>query len=90
MRQVGDVIAIYALARTDQVWVSGESQTPAQTNVVNARSNAQWSHIHADSADGGSLIKGRLDWFSVPVTIEIGEYPYLQSFFIHYTASNAL
>lgn len=79
--KVGDVIAIYSLARTDQEWLStggngsGESAgpIPAQSNVVNARTNPQWSHVHTNSIDGNSLIKGRLDWFSVPITIEIGE-----------------
>lgn len=69
---VGDVIAIYSLARTDQGWVVGESPSPAQSNIVNARTNPQWSHMHTNSVDGGSLIKGHLDWFSVPVTVEIG------------------
>eukprot|EP00571_Detonula_confervacea_P007149 CAMPEP_0172327528 /NCGR_PEP_ID=MMETSP1058-20130122/59834_1 /TAXON_ID=83371 /ORGANISM="Detonula confervacea, Strain CCMP 353" /LENGTH=954 /DNA_ID=CAMNT_0013044607 /DNA_START=137 /DNA_END=3001 /DNA_ORIENTATION=+ len=73
--KVGDVIAIYSLARTDQGWVFGDSSIPAQSNFVNARTNPQWSHIHANSIDGGSLIKGRLDWFSVPVTIEVGPQP---------------
>ena len=83
--KVGDVIAIYALARTDQDWiiphlkssfalVGGDSAT-AQSNIVNARTNPQWSHAHTNSMDGGSLIKGHLDWFSVPVTIEIGPQP---------------
>jgi len=82
--KVGDVIAIYALTRTDQGWASAGANegkgrnanpTAAQSNVVNARTNPQWSHVHSNSIDGeGSLIKGRLDWFSVPVTIEIGKY----------------
>ena len=75
--KVGDVIAIYSLARTDQDWVIGDSSVPAQSNIVNARTNPQWYHVHANSIDGGSLIKGRLDWFSVQVTLEIGECKYL-------------
>lgn len=101
--KVGDVIAIYSLVRTDQGWLLGgeASSFPAQSNIVNARTNPQWSHIHANAKDGGSLIKGRLvsdicclilrpfpthrqpndyvalellqDWFSVPVTIQIGK-----------------
>ena len=73
--KVGDVIAIYSLARTDQDWVIGDSPARAQSNVVNARTNPDWSHVHANSIDGRSLIKGRLDFFSVPVTIEIGPQP---------------
>jgi hypothetical protein len=75
--KVGDVIVIYSLARTDQDWIIGERSIPAQSNVVNARTNPQWSHVHESSIDGGSLIKGRLDWFSVPVTIEIGKCNYI-------------
>lgn len=83
--KVGDIIVIYSLARTDQDWTIGESLIPAQSNFVNARTNPQWSHVHASSIDGGSLIKGRLDWFSVPVTIEIGKCKYIipPSFFVH-------
>lgn len=67
--KVGDVIAIYSLARTDQDWIlddndSRSSLHAAQSNIVNARTN-----------DDSSLIEGRLDWFSVPVTIEIGPPP---------------
>ncbi|KAL9189278.1 hypothetical protein ACHAXT_011768 [Thalassiosira profunda] len=65
----GARIAIVSLARADQGWVSGESPN-AQTHVVNARTNPDWS-----VKNGGSLVKGRLDWFSVPVTIEIGPQP---------------
>lgn len=76
--RVGDVIAIYSLARTDQGWAfngdSGDIGDRPSTNIVNARTNPAWSHVHSNSMDGGSLIKGRLDWFSVPVTIEIGEF----------------
>jgi hypothetical protein len=80
--KVGDIIAIYSLARTDQDWVTGESSIPAQSNIVNARTNPQWSHVHTSSINGKSLIKGRLDWFSVPVTIEIGEWKYTSSFVV--------
>lgn len=73
--KVGDVIAIYSLARTDQGWVLGDSTFPAQSNIVNARTNPQWSHSHRNSKDGGSLIKGRLDWFSIPITLQIGPQP---------------
>ena len=67
--KVGDFIAIYSLARTDQGWVFGDSPIAAQSNVVNARTNPKFT------ANGNSVIKGHLDWFSVPVTIEIGETP---------------
>ncbi len=50
--KVGDVVAIYSLARTDQDWVVGDSPVRAQSNVVNARTNPDWSHVHANSIDG--------------------------------------
>ena len=37
--KVGDVITIYSVARTDQNWVMGDSSIPAQSNIVNARTN---------------------------------------------------
>ena len=81
--KVGDMIAIYALARVDQEWVHGHfseaessGMSPPQSNIVNVRTNPEWIINHElDSPDISPKIKGRLDWFSVPVTIEIGEQP---------------
>lgn len=79
--KAGDRVAIYSLVRVDQKWVhghfSGDSiQNPPQSNIVNARSNPDWTIQHGlDSSERGSAIKGRLDFFSVPVTIEIGKQP---------------
>ncbi|KAL7546410.1 hypothetical protein ACHAWF_009747, partial [Thalassiosira exigua] len=74
---VGDVVAVYALARTDQGWASGDGEAPARTHAANVRTDPTWSRVRASSADGGegALVRGRLDWFSVPVTIEIGPRP---------------
>lgn len=75
--KAGDVIAVYSLARTDQGWGFGvgskgrDSQSVApQSNIVNSRTNPQWFHVHSDS-----VLRGRIDWFSVPVTIKIGPQP---------------
>lgn len=67
--KVGDVIALYALARVDQNWVHGHfgsengiiGATPPQTNLVNARTNPDWLRIH--HGGDSSVIKGRLDFF---------------------------
>lgn len=85
--KVGDIIAIYSLARTDQGWILSNNNNnnnnnfdngsggkkevlPAQSNIVNARTNP---NNGGSSGSSTSSIQGRLDWFSVPVTIEIGE-----------------
>ncbi|KAL7469136.1 hypothetical protein ACHAXS_009387 [Conticribra weissflogii] len=71
--KVGDKIAIYSLARVDQYWMTGiVGTTPAQSNFVNARTNPEWS---SSNRKDGSSINGRLDFFSVPITIEIGPQP---------------
>jgi hypothetical protein len=73
--KVGDVIAIYALARVDQNWGHFEGETSSgstpQSNIVNARTNPEWI-ISQNEVD---IIKGQLDFFSVPVTIEIENRP---------------
>eukprot|EP00956_Cyclotella_meneghiniana_P040950 scaffold210252_cov125-Cyclotella_meneghiniana.AAC.1 len=78
----GDVISIFTLARVDQKWVRGyfseEGQSsPPQSNIVNARTNPEWKILQPemDSTERQSSIKGQLDFFSVPVTVEIGSRP---------------
>jgi len=71
--KVGDVIAIYALARTDQREYTGENRP--QSSFVNTRTNPDWSHSNKGMAGSSSAVQGRLDWFSVPVTITIGAQP---------------
>lgn len=75
--KAGDVIAVYSLARTDQGWAFGGGTNggdgraaAAQSHIVNARTNPQWFHDHGDA-----VVRGRIDWFSVPVTIKIGPQP---------------
>jgi hypothetical protein len=69
--KAGDVVALYALARTDQ---RESMENPPQSSFVNARTNPDWSHSYTGT-EGPLTMKGRLDWFSVPVTITIGEQP---------------
>ena len=71
--KVGDVIAIYALARTDQREYTRENHP--QSIFINARTNPDWSHTNKGMGGVLSAVQGRLDWFSVPVTITIGQQP---------------
>jgi len=61
--KVGDIIDIYSLARTDQGW-SDESD-----NENGSTFTSQSNLVNARTESG------RLDWFSVPVSIEIGPRP---------------
>jgi len=61
--KVGDIIDIYSLARTDQGW-SDESE-----NENGSSFTSQSNLVNARTESG------RLDWFSVPVSIEIGPRP---------------
>lgn len=68
-----DKLVILASARVDQNWANTRSNiapnVSPQSHVVNARTNADWHH---DS--DGKYVKGRLDWFSDPITIVIGDF----------------
>ena len=68
-----DQLVILASARVDQDWANGRPNTEPnvkpQSHVVNARTNPDWHHESADKH-----VKGRLDWFSSPVTIVIGDF----------------
>ena len=66
-------IVVLAVARVDQAWGEQpdnvEPKLPPQSHVVNARTNLDWNHESA-----GKYIKGRLDWYSMPLTVVIGDY----------------
>lgn len=71
----GDQIIVIAGARVDKDWgvPSVSSYGPSvgpQSHMVNARTNPDWSH----KLENGKTIQGRLDWYSVPVTIVLGDY----------------
>jgi hypothetical protein len=73
--KVGDLVAVYAIGRVDQQWVHVRSEdnlpgVMAQSNIVNTRTNPEWMLYLKDFA-----IKGQLDFFSIPVTIEIEDRP---------------
>jgi hypothetical protein len=73
MFQPTDVIVVLAMARVDQAWANSKDphvpDVPPQSHIVNARTNPDWHHEKPD----GKVIQGRLDWFSQPLTIEMGE-----------------
>ena len=70
----GDRIAVFATARLDQGWAKTRdgaqpANMPPTSHVVNARTNLEWTHESA-----GKIIQGRKYWFSIPLTLVIGEY----------------
>jgi hypothetical protein len=72
--KVGDRLTVVASAIVDQSWTSRPTSNvkpdvPPQAHVVNARTNPDW---HYESA--GKRVKGRLDWFSLPISIVVGDY----------------
>jgi hypothetical protein len=68
-----DQLVVLASARVDQDWANDRSNIEPkggpQSHVVNARTNPHWHHESA-----GKHVTGRLDWFSSPVTIVIGDF----------------
>lgn len=72
----GDRIAVYAVARVDQSWAGQEDNVLGsirpQTNVVNARTDPLWRQEYVADDGTHKIVQGRLDWFSIPLTIEVG------------------
>lgn len=72
--RAGDTLNIIASSRVDRSWAARPSSNVKpdvlpQAHVVNARTNPDW---HFESA--GKHVKGRLDWFSIPISIVVGDY----------------
>jgi hypothetical protein len=66
--QQGDRVTVYAVARVDQEWSEQrEAPLPPQTHIARVRTDPTW---RAEDASG--VVQGRLDWLSIPLTIEIG------------------
>ena len=65
-----DRIAVIAVAKVDQDWKQQPNDVapkiPPQSHIVNARTNPDWYH-----ETEGSIIRGRLQWFSLPLTLQI-------------------
>lgn len=71
--QPNDKLVVLAIARVDQSWGERISDAnpslPPQSHIVNARTNSSWYHESADK-----IIQGRLDWFSMPLTVVLGDF----------------
>lgn len=72
--KTGDKIAVVAVARVDQDWGTklenvGPDVGP-QAHIVKVRTDPNWRH---EKPDGSKIIQGRLDWYSVPLTIVLTE-----------------
>jgi hypothetical protein len=74
--QPGDKLAVFAYAQVDQDWARQLERAlpplPPQSHIVNARTNPDWYHEKSSEVsgfDGGRIIEGRINWYSVPVTI---------------------
>jgi len=68
---VGDVVVVIARAVVDKkAWNQQPGNPipdlPPQSHLVNARSNENWFF-----QSGGKFVRGRVDWFSVPVSVVI-------------------
>jgi hypothetical protein len=70
----GDKIAVLASARVDQDWGTKSDgilpDVPPQSHMANVRTNPYWRHEKPD----GKIIQGRVDWFSMPLTVVLTEY----------------
>ena len=66
-------VVVIASAQVDQSWKNQpddfQPDVSPQSHVVNARINEEWHHESA-----GKIIDGRLDWFSAPLTMVVGDY----------------
>jgi len=71
--QPWDKLVVLASARVDQQWTTTRSNVSPkldpQSHIVNARTNEDWYH-----ESNGKRIRGRLDWYSAPLTIVIGDF----------------
>ena len=69
----GDKVVIMASARADQSWKKQPANilpnVSPQSHIVNARTDPSYHH-----ESNGKHIQGRIDWFSVPLTVIIGEF----------------
>eukprot|EP00978_Attheya_sp_CCMP212_P013434 scaffold33784_cov58-Attheya_sp.AAC.2 len=62
----GDSIVVFAMAQVDTSWSNKSADIAPQSHVVNARTNPDWEY-----KTNGKVVKGRRDWYSVPVTIAV-------------------
>ena len=71
--QQGDKIVVMASAKVDQSWAKQNSNVKPnmspQSHIVNARTDPNYHH-----ESNGKHIQGRIDWFSVPLTVVVGDF----------------
>lgn len=71
--QQGDKIVVIASAKVDQSWAKQNSNVKPnmspQSHIVNARTDPNYHH-----ESNGKHIQGRIDWFSVPLTVVVGDF----------------
>ena len=73
----GDRLAVYAIARVDGGWAKSDGRTyrglDPQSHLVRSRTDPDWQYeATAILGKEKSVVRGRLDWFSVPVTLTLG------------------
>lgn len=69
----GDKVVVLASAKVDQSWKKQPDniapKRPPQSHIVNARTDPTYHH-----ESNGKHIHGHVDWFSLPLTIIIGDF----------------
>ena len=69
----GDKIVILASAMVDQSWMNQPNdimpKMAPQSHIVNARTDSNYHH-----ESNGKHIQGRTEWFSLPLTVVIGDF----------------
>jgi hypothetical protein len=69
----GDKIVVVASANVDQSWKKQPKNIAPkvipQSHIVNARTDPEYHH-----ESNGKHIQGRIDWYSIPLTIVIGNF----------------
>jgi hypothetical protein len=72
----GDQLVVIAGARVDQDWAVPPSEyaygprVGPQSHLINGRTNPDWNH----KLENGKTVRGRSDWYSIPVTIVLADY----------------
>jgi len=69
----GEKVMVIASAKVDQSWKKQppdvRPKKPPQSHIVNARTDPNYHH-----ESNGKHIQGRIKWFSVPLTVVIGNF----------------
>lgn len=69
----GDKVIVLATAKVDQSWKKQPAKVAPklipQSHIVNSRTDSEYYH-----ESSGKRIRGHVDWFSVPLTVVIGDF----------------